>query len=81
MDTPLGGSSTKLRPRQPGGRIEKPKGNGARRNFTPLDEAPNAPVSWQVGTTVAALLERVDALPVDNATQKTLEALRMGRIN
>jgi hypothetical protein len=36
MDTPLGGSSTKLRPRQPGGRIEKPKGNGARIDFTPL---------------------------------------------
>ena len=34
------------------------------------DEVPDAPVSWQVGTTVAALLERVDTLPVDDAAQK-----------
>lgn len=39
------------------------------------DEVPDAPVSWQVDTTVAALLERVDTLPVDDATQ---EALRNG---
>jgi hypothetical protein len=35
-------------------------------------------VSWQVGTTVAALSERVDTLPVDDATAEALEALRNG---
>lgn len=39
---------------------------------------PDAPVSWQFGTTVAALLERVDALPVDDATEEALDALRNG---
>jgi len=43
-----------------------------------LLENPDAPVSWQVGTTVAALSERVDALPVDDATQEALAALRNG---
>jgi len=41
-------------------------------------EDPDATVSWQVGTTVAALSERVEALPVDDATQEALEALRNG---
>jgi phosphoenolpyruvate carboxylase len=39
---------------------------------------PEAPVSWKVGTTVAALSDRVDDLPVDDATQEALEALRNG---
>ena len=39
---------------------------------------PDAPVSWQAGTTVAALSKRVDALPVDDATLKALAALRNG---
>jgi hypothetical protein len=43
-----------------------------------LLQDPDAPVSWQVGTTVAALAERVDALPVDEATAAALEALRNG---
>lgn len=42
-----------------------------------LDD-PDAPVSWQFGTTVAALAERVDTLPVDDATAEALEALRNG---
>ena len=33
-------------------------------------------VSWQVGTTVAALSERVETLLVDEATQDALEARR-----
>lgn len=37
---------------------------------------PDAPVSWQVGTTVAALSERVDSFPIDDATQEALDALR-----
>ena len=43
-----------------------------------LLQTPDAPVSWQVGTTVAALSERVAALPVDEATAEALEALRNG---
>jgi len=43
-----------------------------------LLQDPDAPVSWQVGTTIAALSERVDALPVDEATKDALEALRNG---
>ncbi|MCS4188295.1 hypothetical protein [Salinibacter ruber] len=39
---------------------------------------PDAPVSWQAGTTVAALSKRVDALPVDDATQEALDAMRNG---
>ena len=39
---------------------------------------PDAPVSWKVGTTVAALTERVDTLPIDDATQEALDALRNG---
>ncbi|WP_233992519.1 hypothetical protein [Salinibacter altiplanensis] len=41
-----------------------------------LLQDPDAPVSWQVGTTVAALSERVEALPVDDATTEALKALR-----
>ncbi len=43
-----------------------------------LLQDPDAPVSWQAGTTVAALSGRVDALPVDDATEEALEALRNG---
>jgi len=43
-----------------------------------LLQDPDAPVSWQVGTTVAALSERVDTLPVDEATEDALEALQNG---
>ncbi|MFB6099533.1 MAG: hypothetical protein ABEK84_10570 [Salinibacter sp.] len=43
-----------------------------------LLQAPDAPVSWQVGTTVAVLAERVEALSVDDATEETLAALRNG---
>jgi len=46
--------------------------------YRPLLQDPDAPVSWQVGTTVAALAERVDALPVDDATKEVLEALQNG---
>lgn len=41
-----------------------------------LLQDPDAPVSWQVGTTVASLTKKVDALPVDDATQDALHALR-----
>ena len=43
-----------------------------------LLEEPDAPVSWKIGTTVAALTERVDTLPVDDATEAALDALRNG---
>jgi phosphoenolpyruvate carboxylase len=43
-----------------------------------LLQDPAAPVSWKVGTTVAALSDRVDALPVDDATREALDALRNG---
>lgn len=43
-----------------------------------LLQDPDAPVSWQAGTTVASLSKRVDALPVDEATQEALDALRNG---
>ncbi|MEF8817715.1 MAG: hypothetical protein V5A20_12375 [Salinibacter sp.] len=43
-----------------------------------LLQAPDAPVSWQVGTTIAALAERVETLPVDDATAEALDALRNG---
>ena len=43
-----------------------------------LLQTPDAPVSWQVGTTVAALSERVAALPVDEATAEALDTLRSG---
>lgn len=42
-----------------------------------LDE-PEAPVSWQVGTTIAALTDHVDTLPVDDATKRALDELRNG---
>jgi hypothetical protein len=35
-------------------------------------------VSWQFGTTVAALAERVEVLPVDDATTEALDTLRNG---
>lgn len=43
-----------------------------------LLQAPDAPVSWQVGTTVATLEKRMETLPMDDATQEALEALRNG---
>lgn len=43
-----------------------------------LLEAPDAPVSWKIGTTIAALTEKVEDLPVDDATQDALDALRNG---
>jgi hypothetical protein len=43
-----------------------------------LLQEPDAPVSWKVGTTVAALTERVDAFPVDDDTAQALDALRNG---
>jgi hypothetical protein len=46
--------------------------------YHPLLQDPDAPVSWQIGTTVAALAERVEALPVDEETEEALEALRNG---
>ena len=39
---------------------------------------PDAPLSWQAGTTVATLTKRVAALPVDEATAEVLDALRNG---
>ena len=39
---------------------------------------PDAPVSWQVGTTVAALTRHVDQYPVDEDVQAALDALRNG---
>jgi broad specificity phosphatase PhoE len=39
---------------------------------------PEAPVSWKVGTTVAALSDRVEQFPVDDATADALDALRNG---
>lgn len=41
-----------------------------------LLQDPNAPVSWKVGTTVAALKERVDHLPVDEDIQKALASMQ-----
>lgn len=43
-----------------------------------LLQDPDAPVSWQVGTTVASLTDRVETLPVDDATQEALDALQNG---
>lgn len=43
-----------------------------------LLQAPDAPVSWQVGTTIAALTDRVDSLPIDADVQNALAALRNG---
>jgi hypothetical protein len=43
-----------------------------------LLQEPDAPVSWQVGTTVAALTDHVDTLPVDDDTEEALAALRNG---
>lgn len=43
-----------------------------------LLQEPDAPVSWTVGTTVAALSDRVDSLPIDDAAQEALDALRNG---
>lgn len=41
-----------------------------------LLQEPDAPVSWKVGTTVAALQERVDALPVDEETKDALASMQ-----
>lgn len=46
--------------------------------YRQLLQDPESPVSWKVGTTVAALSERVDALPVDDETKDALESLRNG---
>lgn len=43
-----------------------------------LLQDPAAPVSWQVGTTVATLTDRVDSLPLDEATEEALDAMRNG---
>ena len=43
-----------------------------------LLQAPDAPVSWQVGPTIAALTDRVDSLPIDADVQNALAALRNG---
>lgn len=43
-----------------------------------LLKEPEAPVSWKIGTTVAALTEHVDALPVDDDTEEALDHLRNG---
>lgn len=43
-----------------------------------LLQDPDAPVSWQAGTTVANLTKRVDTLPVDDATQEALDAMKNG---
>jgi hypothetical protein len=42
-------------------------------------QIPDASVSGQVGTTVAAPGERVETFSVDDAPLEALEALRMGR--
>jgi len=44
-----------------------------------LLQDPEAPVSWKVGTTVAALSDRVDSFPVDDAAQEALDRLRNGK--
>lgn len=41
-----------------------------------LLQDPEAPVSWKVGTTVAALKDRVESLPVEEDVQKALASLR-----
>lgn len=43
-----------------------------------LLQEPDAPVSWKIGTTVAALSEHVEALPIDDDTQNALDTLRNG---
>jgi len=43
-----------------------------------LLQEPDAPVSWKAGTTIAALVDRVDSFPVDDAAQEALDALRNG---
>lgn len=43
-----------------------------------LLQEPDAPVSWQVGTTVAALTDRVDELPVGEEVMDALDTLRNG---
>jgi hypothetical protein len=39
---------------------------------------PDAPVSWQVGTTIATLTRHVDTYPVDEDVRNALDALRNG---
>lgn len=41
-----------------------------------LLKKPDAPVSWKVGTTVAALKERVDALPVEDDLRDALASMQ-----
>lgn len=41
-----------------------------------LLQDPDAPVSWKVGTTIAALHERVEALPVEEDLKEALASLR-----
>ncbi|PSQ97685.1 MAG: hypothetical protein BRD55_02135 [Bacteroidetes bacterium SW_9_63_38] len=43
-----------------------------------LLQAPNAPVSWKAGTTVATLTARVDNFPLDDAVQDALDAMQNG---
>jgi len=43
-----------------------------------LLQDPDAPVSWQVGTTVAALTERVETHPIGDDVKEALDALRNG---
>lgn len=43
-----------------------------------LLQQPDAPVSWRVGTTVAALTDRVETHPIDDDVREALDALRNG---
>lgn len=43
-----------------------------------LLQAPDAPVSWKVGTTIASLSKRVNALPVDEGIREALESMQNG---
>lgn len=44
-----------------------------------LLQNPSTPVSWKVGTTVAALTEHVETFPLDDATREALDSLQNGR--
>jgi hypothetical protein len=43
-----------------------------------LLQDPEAPVSWKIGTTVAALTDRVEEFPLDDSTQDALDRMRNG---
>lgn len=43
-----------------------------------LLQEPDAPVSWHIGTTIAALTDRIDTFPVDDDTREALENLQNG---